>query len=92
MEERSPTSACPGDVKVWTFIIRGGEPFQMKLAKLGPKLEHGGGMTVWKMMGTEEEAQSVEALIVGPTIGARVNRHTEKEDAEMVKARFQGEF
>lgn len=93
MEERSPAGGRPGDVKVWTFILRGGEPFQLKFnTKIGPRLDHGGGHTVWKMTGTEEEARSVEALVAGPTIGARVERHTEEEDAEMVKARFQGEF
>lgn len=93
MEERGTADHHPGDVKVWTFIVRGGESFQLKFTtKIGPRLDHGGGLTVWKMTGTEEEAQSVEALIVGPTIGARVERHTEEEDAEMKKARFLGEF
>lgn len=93
MAERSPTGCRPGDVKVWTFILRGGEPFQLRFNnKIGPPLDHNGGHTVWKMTGTEEEARSVETMLVGPTIGARVQRHTEEEDAEMVKARFQGEF
>lgn len=92
--EISPVSPPPtGNVKVWTFIIRGGEPFQLKLTtKIGPSLVHVGGTSIWKMVGTEEEAQSVETLITGPTVGARVERHTEEEDAEMLKARFQGEF
>lgn len=91
MEGRSPTGA----VKVWTFLIRGGEPFRLGLStRLGPLLDHKGGagsLTVWKMTGTAEEAVQVENMITGSLIGARVQRHTEEEDAEMVKARFQGE-
>lgn len=77
----------PGSL-IWTFIIRGGEPFDLTVkGKLGPALNHDGTLTVWKMLGTEEEAASVESMIVGPLIGARVERHTEVEDDEMLAIR-----
>lgn len=78
-------------MKVWTFIIRGGQPFKLKLAdKIGPLLDHDGRRTIWKMMGTEEEAASVEAMMAsGTLIGARVERHTDED--EEVALRHQGE-
>ena len=73
---------------VWTFIIRGGDPFELKVkATLGPALNHIGPLTVWKMMGTEEEAASIESMVTGPLIGARVERHTEIENPEMLAIR-----
>ena len=81
------------EVKVWTFRIWGGVPFRLGFpTRVGPVLDHAGGHTVWKMTGTVEDAQSVEVMVAGPMVGARVLVHTEEEDAEMVKARFQGEF
>jgi len=73
---------------IWTFVIRGGEPFELKVTgKLGPVLNHGGAMTVWKMVGTEEEAASIESMVIGPLIGARVERHTEIETEDMIAIR-----
>jgi len=85
------SSAEHGDADglTWTFIIRGGDPFDLKLkGKLGPALNHDGAMTVWKMVGTEEEAASVESMII-TLIKARVNRHTEVETDEMLAIRAQ---
>ncbi len=77
------------DRKVWTFCIRGGEPFRLGLTdKIGPVLDHDGSMTIWKMVGTAEEAESVESMVT-TLIGARVERHTEVEDAEMLAIRDQ---
>lgn len=75
---------------VWTLIIRGGEPFTLKLnEKLGPALVHDGSMTLWKMVGTEAEANSVEQMVTGPLIGARVEKHTEVESEEMLAIRHE---
>ena len=69
---------------VWTFIIRGGGPFTLCLnGKFGPGLNHDGSMTIWKMVGTEEEAESFIEMVTGPLIGARVEHHTEVENEEM---------
>jgi len=74
--------------KVWTFIIRGGNPFSLRIeGRLNPGLTHDGLMTMWKMVGTAEEAASVEDAITGPLFGARVERHTEVEDDEMLAIR-----
>ena len=78
------------DPKIWTFLIRGGEPFDIRVAgKLGPPLIHRGKMTLWKMVGTEEEADSLESIISGPLIKARVERHTEVETEGMLALRLE---
>jgi len=91
MEGCSDQGALPSDlIKTWTFIIRGGQAFNLKVTdRLGPGLTHDGNLTVWKMVGTEEEAVSVEGVVTGPLIGARVVRHTEVEDEEMRAIRRQ---
>ena len=79
-------------VKTWTFIIRGGRPLVLGFdKKVGPRLEHQGGMTVWKMVGTSSEAQEIESLLSGALVGARVQTTTETEDEEMVARRHCGE-
>jgi hypothetical protein len=86
--DSSKQDGKPGRVSVWTFLIRGGEPFDLKIKNnLSPALNHDGRMTLWKMVGTDDEAASVEAWVKGPLIGARVERHTEVEDAEMLAIR-----
>ena len=88
MAECSKEGVEPGCVATWTFIIRDGHPFDLKLnEKLGPPLNHDGQMTLWKMVGTEEEADSVREMVTGPLIGARVARHTEVETPEMLSIR-----
>lgn len=92
MAERSESSRDPNGVKVWTFLIRGGQAFRLGLtAKKGPLLDHDGKFTVWKMVGTAVEAVSIETMITGALIGARVERYTEEETAEMLELRRQGE-
>jgi hypothetical protein len=89
MAAGSVDCGVPSGVKVvWTFIIRGGEPFQIKLKhQIGPVLDHDGLMTIWKMLGTAKEAESVEGMVTGPLIGARVQRYTEVESEEMLAIR-----
>lgn len=83
MAGSSSTSDSTVVTKVWTFIIRGGEPFDLSAKAKGPGLQHDGLMTIWKMVGTKAEADSVQALITGPFVGARVERHTESQSPEM---------
>jgi hypothetical protein len=91
MAESSQPGDHTGGVKVWTFLIRGGQAFRLGLAdKIGPPLNHDGQFTLWKMVGTEAEVVAVEGLIV-QVIGARVERHTEAEDDEMLAIRHRGE-
>ena len=78
-------------VTTWTFIIRGGTSFQMSHEKMGPSLDHQGGRTVWKMVGTKGDAQTVKALLMGNLVGAHVEYHNEFEDEEMLEMRLQGE-
>ncbi len=75
------------DRKVWTFIIRGGECFRLNFnERIGPVLDHDGGMTMWKMVGTEKEADAVKDLVVTVAM-CRVERHTETATAEMLAIR-----
>ena len=89
MAEVSTTNGDPvGLMKVWTFIIKGGQPATIRLRdRLGPALEHEGRTSIWKMMGTEDEAAAVEQFFTGPLVGASVQRHTETEDDEMLAIR-----
>lgn len=92
MEECRPAGDHPSDVRVWTFIIVGGREMHLQLApgRLGPGHDHNGRWSVWKMVGTEEEARAAESLLTGPLVGARVILTTEIEDEEMLAIRRQG--
>lgn len=91
MAEGCTSGDHPDGVKVWTFILRGGNPFRLSFTgKLGPPLDHDGRLTVWKMVGTGAEAASVENMVV-TVVGATVTRHTEEEDEEMLALRHHGE-
>lgn len=92
MAERRSTSDQPNCVKVWTFIIRGGQPLSLRLQRLGPGHEHNGRHSVWKLVGTAEEAVAAEALLTGPLVGAQVIRTTEEEDDTMLELRHRGEI
>lgn len=92
MADSSKNLDQPSSVKfdqgVHTFVIHGGEPFEIKLTgKLGPALIHDGSMTMWKMVGTDAEAASIESMVAGPLIGAHVKRYTEVETDEMLAIR-----
>lgn len=74
--------------RVWTFIFRGGESFALALeGKLGPGHEHDGGMSLWKFVGTEGEAQEAEDTIRRGNPDLRIERLTEGEDDEMLAER-----
>jgi len=90
MAESSIEGDGQGGVAVWTFAIRRGKPFDLKLnEKLGPPLSHDGLVTVWKMVGTKEEADAVRDMVTGPLIGAKVNIYTEVETPEMLVIRHE---
>lgn len=90
MENGSGADDSVNGVVVWTFIIRGGEPFDLKLKdNMGPVLNHVGKRTIWKMVGTEEQAVSIEEMVKGPLIGARVERFTDVESSEEREIRLQ---
>jgi len=72
--------------KVWTFVLRGGEKFILNMPRT-PLLEHKGGMTLWKMIGTEQVALAAETLI--RESGAEVELHTEWQTKEQAEIRQQ---
>lgn len=74
-------------------MIRGAPEFLLTVAPehrpLVPPLRHNGRRTLWKMVGTEELAQQVEAAIC--EAGCRVERYTEEQTPEQEAERLQGE-
>lgn len=79
-------------MKVWTLIINGGEPVTLTLQdRLGPPLRHEGGRTIWKMVGTKEQAFSVVKMLMGPLVGAQVAFTTEEQTEEQAAMRLTGE-
>lgn len=70
-------------MKVWTFVIKGGKPIEITLpGTRGPGLRYEGRTTIWKMVGTEEQAVAMESLLKGPLVEARVERFTETAETE----------
>ena len=59
--------------------------------RIGPGHDHNGQLSVWKMMGTAEEAEAARVLFTGPLVGASVQVLTETEDDEMAEIRRRGE-
>lgn len=70
---------------VWTFMVTGGGPFALTVPQ-NPTLEHRGGMTIWKLVGTEILADQVEADILA--FGGTVKRHTEVQTPELIEGRM----
>lgn len=70
--------------KVWTFLIRGGEPFEIRLPRT-PKCEHDGGLTVWKLVGTKGIANATKSLM--RETGATVKMYTEAQSDEQAALR-----
>jgi len=91
MAEGIQGSGQPDDVKrrkVWTFLIHGGEACHLKfMDRVGPSLDHLGANTLWKMVGTKAEADSVKTMLEGPLVGACVEKFTEIETPEMLAIR-----
>lgn len=50
------------DKKVWTLVIRGGEPFDLVTPR-HPRLEHAGKQTLWKFHGTCSEVEELRSCI-----------------------------
>jgi len=71
--------------KVWTFLVLGGEPFHL-FADLNPSLEHDGGRTMWKMVGTRPEAAQAVKTIQDQ--GAQVVLTTEEQSPEQERERL----
>lgn len=72
----------------WTFIFRGGPVFALQLeSMLGPGHQHNGLLSVWKFVGTEDEAAEAEQTLKETFEGLRVERYTEVEDPEAEKER-----
>jgi len=71
-------------VKVWTFVIEGGQELSLSLPG-NPSLQHDALRTIWKLVGTEETANSAAGLI--RSLGAKVTLYTEEETPEQVEER-----
>ena len=86
MEEKGTTGNPSLIKRVWTFEIRG-STFQLD-AQGNPPLRHNSpGLTLWKMVGTVEQADAVEAAI--REAGARVRRYSEDQSPEQEAERLQ---
>lgn len=66
-------------MRVWTFFIQGGKPFEMTLPN-NPNLSHDGRTTVWKLCGSETLRKAAEELIA--MNGGQVQVYTEQETLE----------
>jgi len=93
MEEKANLSpavvdrpVCGVCKKVWTFEIRGGDPFDLSLPN-NPNLHHDGGFTIWKLVGTRRLAYTAQGMM--EELGATVQRYTEGESEEQ-KAEREG--
>ena len=65
--------------KVWTFVVRGGQDFELTLPR-NPPLHHDGGMTMWKLVGTQRIANAAREIL--EETGATVEMHTEVQSEE----------
>jgi len=70
---------------VWTFVILGGDDQLTITLPNNPPLNHRGGKTVWKLMGTERLAAAAEELI--QSAGATVTRYAEVQTEEQAEER-----
>lgn len=70
--------------KVWTFVIRGGSDFSLRLPH-NPPLDHDGSMSMWKMVGTKRIADAAREII--EETGASVEVHTEYQNEEQTAIR-----
>lgn len=72
-------------LKVWTFLLQGGDVFSMTLPG-NPGLHHDGHKTVWKLMGTEALMEAAKNLIIAT--GCQVQVFTEEESPEQTEERL----
>ena len=73
-------------VRVWTFLLIGGESFRLALPG-NPLLDHTGGTTLWKLVGTRELAESAGQLMT--LTGVTVRVFTEEQTPEQARIRQQ---
>ena len=72
-------------IRVWTFLIVGGQPFQLKLQN-NPPLNHSGqGRTVWHLVGDKALMETAREHIVAQ--GATVIVYMQDESPEQRQLR-----
>lgn len=71
-------------VRIWTFIITGGDECLTITLPNNPALVHNGRMTVWKLMGTTRLAEAAQTLIraSGSDVICTVESQTEEQTEE----------
>jgi len=74
-------------MKVWTFLIAGGDLLPIRISvKDTPLLDHDGGPTIWKMIGDEARASSIQRAL--ECLGCKVKRTTEEQSPEQEAERM----
>lgn len=87
-EESQHKSDLPPLLKVWTFQIQGGDPFDLVLQN-HPRLVHEGRMTLWKLAGTRKMAtEALEVIQDAAGEGATVELYYEEETEEQKALRL----
>lgn len=71
-------------MRMWTFVIHGGSPISIKMPN-NPVLDHDGDRTIWKMFGSEDQADSVQRVLESQK--CRVDRYSEGETVEQQEER-----
>ena len=74
-------------IRLYTFHITGGEPFEMHLYD-HPSLNHTGKTTVWTLLGTKEHADAAKLLMIGQ--GAEVDMNCQTQTDEQLFERIGG--
>jgi len=67
-------------MRVWTFVVRGGPDIALQLTGSPPLRHLKGSTTVWKMVGTEVQADAATALLRAQ--GCILERYSETETPE----------
>ena len=73
--------------KVWTFVVRRGNPFTLQLPQ-NPPLLHDGSWNIWKLVGTPRLAEMAKEIIEEQ--GATVILYTEEQTQEQARMRVEG--
>lgn len=74
------------DKRLWTFVVRGGEPLKLQPKGNIPD-EHDGGLSILKFVLTEQRAEETRALL--EQHGCTVQVNTERQSDEQKKLRQQ---
>jgi hypothetical protein len=75
------TADSPDRLIVWTFCIVGGSSFTLSVPG-NPSLDHNGRSTLWKFVGTKDQAAQAECLINHSTDAISVTVYAETETTE----------